>query len=114
MTTARLRPPRSDVASVYRNLETLEEIGLVCHVHLGHGPGLYALAHAHAREYLVCESCDRVVAVPEAELDGVRDGIRAAFGFEARFAHFPIVGLCPGCAAKGDDPPQERSSHAHP
>ena len=38
------RLPASDLASVYRNLETLEELGLVRHVHLGHGPGLYALA----------------------------------------------------------------------
>src|SRR5260221_5765205 len=35
-----------DLASVYRNLETLERVGIVRHVHLGHGPGLYALAGA--------------------------------------------------------------------
>ncbi len=38
------RMTQSDIASVYRNLETLEEIGLIHHLHLGHGPGLYALA----------------------------------------------------------------------
>src|SRR5688572_24440602 len=36
--------PASDLASVYRNLITLEEIGLVRHFHAGHGPGRYALA----------------------------------------------------------------------
>ena len=30
-----------DLASAYRNLEVLEELGLVAHVHLGHGPGVY-------------------------------------------------------------------------
>jgi Fe2+ or Zn2+ uptake regulation protein len=30
-------------------------------------------------------------------LDGVRAQLRSAFGFEARFEHFPIVGLCPDC-----------------
>ena len=35
------RLPPSDLASVYRNLERLEELGLVRHVHLGHGPGRY-------------------------------------------------------------------------
>src|ERR1035437_10047671 len=29
--------------SVYRNLETLERHGLLRHVHLGHGPGLYTV-----------------------------------------------------------------------
>jgi hypothetical protein len=26
--------------------------------------------------------------------------VRDLTGFEARFSHFPIVGLCPECAAK--------------
>ena len=32
----------ADVASVYRNLEAFERLGLIRHFHLGHGPGLYA------------------------------------------------------------------------
>ena len=40
------RLPRCDLASVYRNLETLEDAGLVRHMHLGHGPGLYGPARA--------------------------------------------------------------------
>jgi Fur family ferric uptake transcriptional regulator len=92
------RLPRSDLTSVYRNLETFETIGLVRHVHLGHGPGLYALASQADREYLVCEACDRIRAVPSADLADVRLVIRERFGYEARFGHFPIVGLCPECA----------------
>src|ERR1035441_8535847 len=34
------RVPTSDVASVYRNLETLEPLGIVRPVHLGHRPAL--------------------------------------------------------------------------
>ena len=88
----------SDLASVYRNLEWLESLGVVRHVHLGHGPGLYALAAGRAREYLVCERCGRVEAVDASELDGVRAQIRKAFGFEVRFSHFAIPGLCARCA----------------
>jgi Fur family ferric uptake transcriptional regulator len=99
------RVPRSDLTSVYRNLEAFEELGLVRHVHLGHGPGLYALAGETDREYLVCESCDRVRSVPSIELDGVRAAIRDAFGYGARFSHFPIVGQCPDCVAeRGNEP----------
>jgi Fur family ferric uptake transcriptional regulator len=97
------RVPRSDLASVYRNLETLEGLGIVRHVHLGHGPGLYALVTADEREYLVCESCNTVRALPASELDGVRRRIQEAFGFHARFGHFPIVGLCPDCADEAGD-----------
>jgi Fur family ferric uptake transcriptional regulator len=90
-----------DVASVYRNLETLEQIGLVRHFHLGHGPGLYARSAVGAFEYLLCDACGAVVAVEPEQLDPVRDQIRRDFGYEARFTHFPIAGLCPDCAAEG-------------
>ncbi len=93
------RLPALDLASAYRNLECLEELGLVRHVHLGHGPGLYSLAGRADREYLVCEHCHDVTAVEPATLDAARDAIRAALGHEARFDHLPIAGLCPRCAA---------------
>jgi Fur family transcriptional regulator, ferric uptake regulator len=92
------RLPRSDLASVYRNLETLEQVGLVRHCHLGHGPGLYVPTGAQEREYLVCDSCSAVLAVEPSEMDAVRTLIHERFGYEARFSHFPILGLCADCA----------------
>jgi Fur family transcriptional regulator, ferric uptake regulator len=92
------RLPASDLASVYRNLETLEQLGLVRHVHFGHGPGLYTPAGAGEREYLSCDRCGAHLAVPPANLDGVRGALREALGWEARFTHFPLVGACPACA----------------
>jgi Fe2+ or Zn2+ uptake regulation protein len=94
------RVPCSDLASVYRNLETLEQLGLVHHVHAGHGPGLYALARG--REYVMCERCGALRAVAPAALAPVRDALRAALGYEARFTHFPLVALCRECAAPAD------------
>jgi len=93
------RVPSSDIASVYRNLQAFEDIGLVRHVHLGHGPGLHALAVAGEREYLTCERCADYRAVASEDLDPVRELIARQFGYQASFTHFPIVGLCPGCAA---------------
>lgn len=87
-----------DTASVHRNLAQLEELGLVRHVHIGHGPGLYALVGTTEREYIACERCGRVTSVEPAQLDTVRRTIRQKFGYEARFSHFPILGLCGNCA----------------
>lgn len=92
-------PVQLELTSVYRALETLEQLGVVRHVHLGHGPGLYSLIGEAEREYLVCERCDRVTAVPADELDPLRAQIERDFGYRARFSHFPIVGLCAECAA---------------
>jgi len=96
------RVPRSDLASVYRNLETLEGLGLLRHFHLGHGPGMYARAGANAREYLVCERCNRTKAVAPSNLDRARAAIKRQTGWSASFSHFPVAGLCPRCAKRGE------------
>lgn len=89
-----------DESSVYRNLEVLERHGLIRHVHLGHGPGLYALAGHHNVEYLYCERCAKATPVAPDQLDPVRRRIKQRFGYEARFTHFAIVGLCEQCARR--------------
>ncbi len=89
-----------DATSVYRNLEVLERSGLIRHVHLGHGPGLYVLVGRHELEYLYCERCASVTPVSPEQLDPLRGHLRKAFGYEARFTHFAIVGLCPKCRAE--------------
>ena len=94
------RSLRLELSSVYRNLELLESHGIVRHVHLGHGAGLYALRGRDEHEYLYCERCGTVKALPSRDLDAVRDRVREQFGYEARFTHFPIVGICPRCSAE--------------
>lgn len=88
-----------DESSVYRNLEVLERHGLIRHVHLGHGPGLYVLVGRDEVEYLYCHRCAEVTAASPGRLDAVRREIRREFGYETRFTHFAIVGLCEPCAA---------------
>jgi Fe2+ or Zn2+ uptake regulation protein len=89
-----------DLASVYRNLETLEEHGVVRHFHAGHGPGRYVLVDAGEREYLTCDRCGAIEEVDRSELDPVRDRVHDRFGYEVGFTHFPMVGLCPRCAVR--------------
>jgi Fur family ferric uptake transcriptional regulator len=87
-----------DLTSVYRNLERLEQLGVVRHIHVGHGPGVYGLLSHGEREYLVCEACGKVTPADAEQLDRVRAVIREQFGYEARFTHFPIHGRCADCA----------------
>jgi len=42
----RLTHPGINLSTVYRNLETLENVGLVQHTHLGHGGATYHAAEA--------------------------------------------------------------------
>jgi Fur family ferric uptake transcriptional regulator len=104
---------RSEVTSVYRNLNALGELGIVHHVHIGHGPGLYALSSGEGQAYLACERCHRVTAVPDDELDAVRGEIRDRFGYEARFTHFAILGLCPDCSGARGPGAGSEAGHSH-
>jgi Fe2+ or Zn2+ uptake regulation protein len=94
--TAETLAGQNDLASVYRNLETLEAVGLVRHVHLGHGPGRYALSARGA--WAACEACGRHARLPDGALARLRLLVREATGLEAAFDHFPLLGLCPECA----------------
>jgi Fur family transcriptional regulator, ferric uptake regulator len=97
---ARAAVPTLDVPSTYRNLEHLETVGLVRHVHFGHGPGLYELATDQERWYALCESCGKVSAFAPDDLDGLPDLVDERIGYLMRFSHFPLVGLCRACRAE--------------
>ena len=93
-----------DESSVYRNLEVLERHGMVRHVHLGHGPGLYLLAGRTGAGYLYCDQCAAVTTAQTAELDAVSAVIEERFGLVPDFSHFAIVGRCAACAAERPEP----------
>lgn len=97
--------PPSDLASVYRNLETLEQVGLVRHMHFGHAAGLYELTRGQRHEYALCERCAQVSSVPAGDLDEARAVIERVLGIEPSFTHLPLVGLCRGC--------RKEQIHAH-
>jgi len=86
-----------DVASVYRNLEALEAIGVVRHVHLGRA-GRYEL-RGRTAAWATCEACGRSAPLSAAALAGIRAAVDDACGFDATFGHMPITGRCPDCRA---------------
>lgn len=100
-----------DLPSAYRNLELFERLGLVTHVHIGHGPGLYALVSDDEQAYAVCESCGRLTKIGADDIEHIRVRVRGSTGFEAHFSHFPILGVCAECA--GGDPSASRSTNGH-
>jgi Fur family ferric uptake transcriptional regulator len=107
-----------DESSVYRNLEVLETNGVVRHVHLGHGAGLYVLLGGEETEYLYCGRCAKVTVVAASRLTRVREEIERAVGYQTRFTHFAIVGVCESCQAEpaetpGQGPALAAQTHSH-
>ncbi|MEA2256097.1 MAG: hypothetical protein QOG35_2142 [Solirubrobacteraceae bacterium] len=91
------RVPPSDLASVYRNLEVLERLGVVRHVHLGHGPGLYAPAGSQ-HDVVACERCGAHAVLPPRLAEAMRAAVKRSVGYEPRFSHLALPALCPACA----------------
>jgi Fur family ferric uptake transcriptional regulator len=91
------RVPPSDLASVYRNLEVLERLGVVRHVHLGHGAGLYAPAGSQ-HEIVACERCGAHAVLPPRLAEAMRAAVQRTVGYEPRFSHLALPALCPACA----------------
>ena len=86
------RSPHIDPSTVYRTLNLFEELGLVEHADLGHGPAVYHLGKTH--QHLVCEECGVVIEVPLGDLDDLARGLRVQYGFRLHAGHFALMGRC--------------------
>ena len=97
--TARVQANQPDVheSTVYRFLDELERLGVVDHVHLGHGPAVYHLA-SDAHHHLVCDRCGAVEEVPEALFADLRTRLSEDYGFSLEPRHFAVTGRCKACA----------------
>jgi hypothetical protein len=65
-----------NISTVYRNLELLEELGLLQHTHLGHGAPTYSLASDHEHVHLVCRDCGGIDEAPPEVAAPDRGGAR--------------------------------------
>jgi Fur family ferric uptake transcriptional regulator len=92
----KLQHPEVAESTVYRNLSTLEALGVVEHVHLGHGPATYHLTD-DGHQHLLCERCGQVVEVPEETFAPLAEQLAVTYGFTIHPRHFAIMGQCQGC-----------------
>jgi Fur family transcriptional regulator, ferric uptake regulator len=95
-----------NVSTVYRNLEVLEEIGLVRHAHLSDRAPTYHSNTGRAHFHLVCRNCHRVTSVdPDMALTFVT-ALRHQWGFDADLGHLTVHGRCVDCpeSARSSEP----------
>ncbi|HTZ45796.1 MAG TPA: transcriptional repressor [Jatrophihabitans sp.] len=91
--------PDVDLTTVYRTLETLEQIGVLAHTHLGHGPASYRLA-ADDHLHVVCHSCSAVVNAPPGLADELIERLATERGFTVDRSHLTVFGTCADCRAE--------------
>ena len=86
------------LSTVYRNLETLENVGLVQHTHLGHGGATYHAAEELTHLHLVCGKCGSVGDAPIETAAPFVTTLVDEYGFKTDVTHFAIYGTCQNCS----------------
>lgn len=96
----RSKLPAVSPSTVYRTLASLEEVGILCHAHLGHTASVYHVGTAGLHQHLVCERCGAMQEVGEVLTRPFATSLERRFGFKANFTHFAVLGECRNCARK--------------
>ncbi|MFH0724793.1 MAG: transcriptional repressor [Pseudomonadota bacterium] len=94
----RKRLPRISLGTVYRNLETLSELGEITKLEFG---GTIKRFDPNPEEHyhIRCSLCDRVVDAPMAQLSDIEDRLSKKTEFKIIGHRLEFYGLCPACAA---------------
>ncbi|MEX1256709.1 MAG: transcriptional repressor [Gemmatimonadota bacterium] len=84
------------IATIYRNLKSLQDDGWIVPVDLPGEPSRYEIAGKGHHHHFHCRSCDRVY-----EVDGCPGNLRSVTpdGFRLESHEFVLYGLCEACAA---------------
>jgi Fur family ferric uptake transcriptional regulator len=96
----RLTHPGINLSTVYRNLETLENVGFVQHSHLGHGGIRYHASDEDVHAHLNCEHCGSIIEVPISATASLTQALLDDYGFHTDLTHLAIAGRCESCFTK--------------
>ena len=89
-----------DLATVYRSMHLLEEMGMVKRFHFGRGGARFELleegddGHHH---HLVCVECSQVVEIEDCFPTELQERIARQNGFKSVTHNLEFFGVCPGC-----------------
>lgn len=105
--------PYINIATIYRTLQWLQEVGLVAPIAIGNGPLRYEYVHGETHHHLVCQDCGYEQEIGDDILDALKTHLQERYAFSAQLNHLAIPGRCAICQqAAGDGAPhaQERES----
>ena len=102
-TLAKKKCPEIGLATVYRTLQLLEELGAVNKLNFDDGCSRYELSQQdkdHQHHHLICISCGRVQEVEDDLLEHLEEKIEEKNLFKVIDHRVKFFGLCSSCKAK--------------
>lgn len=86
------------LVTIYRTIEILEELGLICEVHVGGSCRSYLMRRpSEHHHHLVCSGCGAVVDFANCELDELEQRLSHETGFEIEGHLLEFLGCCQKC-----------------
>ena len=89
--------PGTGLVTIYRTLEILTELGLICEVHSGGSCRSYTMGSRQHHHHLICSGCGTVVDFTGYYLDGLEKNLSEDSGFRIDGHLLEFIGLCRKC-----------------
>ncbi|MBL4931993.1 MULTISPECIES: Fur family transcriptional regulator [Clostridium] len=92
--------PEIGLATVYRTILLLEELGIIYKLDLDDGCARYELAHegeTHRHHHLVCNVCGKVLEVEDDLLEVIENKIEETYNFKILDHSVKFYGICNDC-----------------
>ena len=98
--------PEIGLATVYRTILLLEELGVISRLDLNDGCSRYEIVHSnetHRHHHLICNTCHKVLEVQDDLLEELEASIDKQYKFKILDHSVKFYGLCDECQKKLND-----------
>ena len=93
--------PSVGLVTIYRTLEILAELGLICEVHVGGNCRSYLMRRpVEHHHHLVCSECGTVIDFTDCDLSGLENKLSKDTHFEISGHILEFIGRCRGCSTR--------------
>ncbi|MFC1941219.1 Fur family transcriptional regulator [Chloroflexota bacterium] len=90
--------PNVGLVTIYRTLEILDKLGLICEVHAGGNCRSYlARRPSEHHHHLICSNCGRVDDFTDCNLSELEQSLSKNSGFRIDGHLLEFIGLCRNC-----------------
>jgi Fur family peroxide stress response transcriptional regulator len=93
--------PMTSLATVYKTVTLLKEMGEVLELGFSHGGNRYDGIRPYPHPHLICTECNNIVDPQVATLSELRQEVAQSTGYQIVSHRLDFFGICPHCQEKG-------------